>query len=187
MNTLLLLGIEFLAIGTFSVGGGLATVPFLLSMSQRRGWFSPEELTSMVALSQSVPGPIGINLASYTGYTVSGLPGVIVAALALSLPAFITIVFLSKMIRKLRGNRNFEAVFYGLRAASVGLIAAVLLSFCLSTFVTLEGGLLIYWKSLLVFAVIGLCLFLPRIKKLPIPIFLLTAALLGILLRLGET
>ena len=184
MNTLLL-GVEYLAIGAFSVGGGMATVPFLMSLSQRRGWFSLDELTSMVALSQSVPGPIGVNLAAYTGFTVSGIPGAIVAALALTAPAFVTIVFLSKMIRRLRGNQNFEAIFYGLRAASVGLIAAVLLSFSLSTFLAPGGSILIYWKSLLLFLLISLGLFLPRIQKLPIPVFLLAAAFFGVLLRLG--
>ena len=187
MNTLLLLGVEYLAIGAFSVGGGMATVPFLISLSQRRGWFSLDELTSMVALSQSVPGPIGVNLAAYTGFTVSGVPGAVVAALALTIPSFITIVFLSKIIRRLRGNQHFEAVFYGLRAASVGLIAAVLLNFSLSTFLTLGGTVLIHWKSILLFVLISLCLFLPRIQKLPIPVFLFSAALFGVLLRLGGT
>ena len=186
MNTLLLLGVEYLAIGAFSVGGGMATVPFLMSLSQRRGWFSLDELTSMVALSQSVPGPIGVNLAAYTGFTVSGLPGTIVAALALTLPSFLAILFLSKIVRSLRGNRKFEAVFYGLRAASVGLIAAVLLRFCLSTFLPPGVAFPLHWKSLLLFLLISLGLFLPRVRNLPIPVFLLTAALTGVLLQLGD-
>ena len=80
--TLLRLAGEFFCIGLFSVGGGMATVPFLLSLGQRTGWFLPSALTNIIAISEATPGPIGVNMATYVGYTVSGVLGGIFRFLA---------------------------------------------------------------------------------------------------------
>jgi chromate transporter len=71
---------EFFKTGLFSVGGGMATIPFLSRMADKTGWFTQAQLADMVAVSESTPGPIGVNMASYVGFTTAGVPGVIVAA-----------------------------------------------------------------------------------------------------------
>lgn len=115
---------EFFKIGLFAVGGGMATLPFLYDMSDRTGWFTYAQIADMLAVSESTPGPIGINMATYVGYSVGGIPGGVVATLGTILPGIILVLILAKFLEKFRGNRYVEAAFYGLRPASTGLIAA---------------------------------------------------------------
>ena len=121
---------EFLLIGMFSMGGGMATVPFLFDLSQRTAWFSTADLTTMIAISEATPGPIGVNMATYVGYITAGLPGGIVAPLGLTTPAFIIILLVSKIMNTLWQNPKVQGLFYALRPASVGLIAAAAFSVC---------------------------------------------------------
>jgi len=122
--TLLRLFWEFFKIGAFSVGGGMATLPFLYDMSDRLGWFSYDQIADMLAVSESTPGPIGINMATYTGYTTAGILGSIAATLGMILPGIIIVLIVVSALDKFRGNRYVDAAFYGLRPASTGLIAA---------------------------------------------------------------
>lgn len=115
---------NFFMTGLFSVGGGLATLPFLYDMSDRTGWFSHADIANMLAISESTPGAIGINMASYAGYTVAGIPGDIAAAAGLVTPGIIVIVIIARLLDKFRSNKYVDWAFYGLRAASIGLIAA---------------------------------------------------------------
>ena len=184
MLTLVTLCGEFFAIGLFSVGGGMATVPFLLSLSQRRGWFSTEDLANIIAISEATPGPIGVNMATYVGYLTSGFPGAALATLALALPAFLIILLLANVLQKHREHRIAKSLFYGLRPASAGLIAAVFLSLAGATFFALGTTLIVNWKALALFAALSLILALPQTRKLPIPLLLLFAALAGLLLQL---
>lgn len=184
MILFLQLAVEFFSIGLFSVGGGMATVPFLSSLIERTGWLTLSELTSIIAISESTPGPIGVNMATYVGHFAAGIPGAILAAVFLTLPSFLIISLLVRIIEKLRFNHNFQAVFSGLRPASVGLIGAVLLSFCIATFVSTGGSLAFHWKAILLFLALSLCLHLPKVSSLPIPVFLLVSALLGVLFSL---
>lgn len=181
----LLLFVEFFLIGLFSVGGGLATVPFLVSLSERRGWFSLSELTNIIAISEATPGPIGVNISTYVGYTVAGVPGALLATLSLTLPAFLIILLLAKLIGRLRGNPHFEAVFQGLRPAAVGLIAAVLVQLCQSTFLLPTETFALDVKSVLLFVGLSVILFTPYLRKLPVPVVLLLAAVCGIVFRMG--
>ena len=119
-------------IGLFGFGGGYA----MLSLVQdevvvKHGWITEQQFTDIVALSQVTPGPIGINSATYIGYTATGsILGAIVATLAVSLPSFILVMLISMAFSRFRQNRWVEAAFVGIRPASVGLIvsAALLLS-----------------------------------------------------------
>ena len=185
MMTLLKLSAEFLSIGLFSVGGGMATIPFLKSLSERTHWFTLQELSNIIAISETTPGPIGVNMSTYVGFQVFGIPGAILATICLALPSFFIILLLARMIGKLRGSQTFEATFYGLRPASAGLISAVLLSLCIATFFTLNGHIIIHWKSILLFLLLSAGLLLPKVKALPIPVFLLIAAIAGILFHMG--
>ena len=120
----LLLFWEFLKIGLFSVGGGMATLPFLYDLSDCTGWFTHAQLADMLAVSESTPGPVGINMATYVGYTVGGFGGALLATLGVILPGTVIVLIIASMLDKFRGNKYVDAAFYGLRPASTGLIAA---------------------------------------------------------------
>ena len=123
----LLLFLSFFKIGLFAIGGGLATIPFLYELGQKTHWFTTQELTSMIAVSESTPGPIGINMATFTGIQVAGLAGGFVATFGLVLPAFLIILLLEKILRKNRENKWIQAAFKGLRPCIAVLIFSFLL------------------------------------------------------------
>ena len=122
--TVLRLWWEFFKIGMFSVGGGMATLPFLYDMSDRTGWFTYDMIADMLAVSESTPGPIGINMATYTGYVTAGVPGSVAATLGVITPGIIIVLLIVAVLDRFRKNQYVEAAFYGLRPASTGLIAA---------------------------------------------------------------
>jgi len=115
---------EFFKTGLFAVGGGLATLPFLYDMSAKTGWFTQLDLTNMIAVGESTPGPIGVNMATYVGYVTAGIPGGVIATLGLVTPSIIVIMIVAAILKSFRENRYVSSAFYGLRAASTGLIAA---------------------------------------------------------------
>ena len=115
---------EFLKIGLFAVGGGMATLPFLQDLADKTGWYSQSLITDMIAISESTPGPIGINMATYVGCNVAGFLGGVVATMGEILPAIVIVVTVSRYLEKFRGSKLVDAAFYGLRPAVTGLIAA---------------------------------------------------------------
>lgn len=115
---------EFLKIGLFAVGGGMATLPFLQDLAEKTGWYSQALITDMIAISESTPGPIGINMATYVGCNVAGFLGGVVATMGEILPAIVIVVMVSRYLEKFRGSKLVDAAFYGLRPAVTGLIAA---------------------------------------------------------------
>ena len=119
---------EFFKAGLFAVGGGMATLPFLYDMSDKMGWFTYADLANMVAISESTPGPIGINMATYVGYTLRGVPGAATATVGLITPSIIIILIIAKFLQAFKDSPLVDAAFYGLRPASTGLIAAAGLS-----------------------------------------------------------
>lgn len=121
---LLRLFFEFFKTGMFSVGGGMATLPFLYAMSDKTAWFTHAQLADMIAVSESTPGPIGVNMATYVGFTTAGIPGAVVATIGLITPSVIIILIISGFLQQFRQNKYVDAAFYGLRPCSVGLIAA---------------------------------------------------------------
>ncbi len=131
---------EFFKTGLFAVGGGMATIPFLYDMADATGWFTYNDLANMIAVGESTPGPIGVNMATYVGYVTGqhagGLPcailGAVVATLGLITPSVIVILIISAFLKSFRNNRYVESAFYGLRPASTGLISAAGLSVVVS-------------------------------------------------------
>lgn len=121
---LLRLFFEFFKTGLFSVGGGMATLPFLYDISERTGWFSSAQLADMIAVGESTPGPIGVNMATYVGFTTAGITGAVVATLGLVAPSIIIILIIARVLKSFRESKYVDAAFYGLRPCSVGLIAA---------------------------------------------------------------
>lgn len=121
---LLVLIFEFFKIGLFSVGGGLATLPFLYRLAEKYPWFSTAQIPDMIAISESTPGPLGVNMATYAGFQHSGVIGSICATAGLVFPSVVIIILVSKVLEKFRSNKYVEYAFYGLRPAVMGLIGA---------------------------------------------------------------
>ena len=93
---------EFFKTGLFAIGGGLATLPFLYEMSEATGWFTRGDIMNLIAVSESTPGAIGINMSTYVGFITAGLPGAILATLALAAPSVVVIILISIQIWKRR-------------------------------------------------------------------------------------
>jgi len=187
--TLLTLFWEFFKTGLFSIGGGLATLPFLYDMGSRTGWFTSQQVADMLAISESTPGPIGVNMAVYAGFTTAGIWGSTCALLGLVTPSILVILMIASFLKAFRNNRYVTGAFYGLRPASTGLIAAAGLSVAIGCFLNAgawaSGDLisLFRWKALLL-AILAL-LFQHCFKKLH-PVFLIVlCAVFGAVLRLG--
>ena len=122
MEIYLRLYLEFFKTGLFAVGGGMATLPFLKEIGESTGWYTYGDLMNMLAVSESTPGPIGINMATYVGYTVGGIPGAVIATLGEVTPSIIVILIVAAILKSFRDNRYVNSAFYGLRPASTGLI-----------------------------------------------------------------
>ena len=120
--------LEFLKVGFFTVGGGLASFPFLEDMAEKTGWFTTAQLADMIAISESTPGPIGINMATYVGFTTAGIGGAVLASLGFIVPALIIAGTVSRFLKKFSENKFVKGAFYGLRAVSVALICSALVS-----------------------------------------------------------
>lgn len=121
---LLLLCLEFFKTGLLSIGGGLATLPFLYEMADKYPWFTRNQLSDMIAVSESTPGPMGVNMATYAGYTTAGIPGAVLATFSLVLPSIIVVLIVARFLVRFQNSKWVERVLSGLRPASVGLIAA---------------------------------------------------------------
>lgn len=117
--------IEFFKIGLFAIGGGLVTIPFLYNLSEKTNWFSTTQISDMIAISEATPGPLGVNMATYTGFLTNGIIGGITATLGLITPSIIVIIIISKVLDKFGENKIVKKIFYGLRA---GVIALILLA-----------------------------------------------------------
>ncbi len=184
---------EFFKVGLFSVGGGLATLPFLYSLGAKTGWFSTADVANMLAVSESTPGPIGVNMATYVGFDCGGVLGGVVATLGLVTPSVIVIVLIAMALQAFRTNKYVDAAFYTLHPASTGLIAAAGWSVFALVLVNLDAYRVSYqladllqWKNLLLFAVIWVLTNLVKpLKKLHPVVFLALAAVVGIVFRLG--
>lgn len=179
---------EFFKTGLFSVGGGLATLPFIYDMSDKTGWFTYQQIADMVAVAESTPGPIGINMATYVGYTTGGVPGSLIATLGIVTPAIIIILIIATCLRKFRDSQLVNHAFYGLRPASTALIAAAGLSVVLISLVDTAAyqasGMLddlFCWKAIVLAAVIWLLTNVVKLtKKLHPIVFIAGSAVAGI-------
>ena len=190
---LLRLFFEFAKTGLFAVGGGLATIPFLQDLGARTGWFSAADLSTMIAVSESTPGAMGVNMATYVGFTIArvhGIPGIIgaiVATLGLTFPSIVVIVIIAGFLEKFRQSKTVDAVFYGLRPASTALIASAGLTVAMTVLVTVGGAaehaLSIHWPALILAVVVFIAMRYTPLKKLHPILFIAFSAVVGVILQ----
>ena len=182
--TLLFLYARFFQIGLFSIGGGLATLPFLYRLADTQDRLSPEMIGNIQAVAQSLPGAIGVNMAAYTGFQCAGIPGAFIAALGLISPSIIIIIIVAGTLQAFKESRIVKAVFSGLRPAAGGLL-------CAAGFGAVKRSLyngsasdwyeLLRWRECLLLAM--LCFLVFKFKKHPI-IYIAVACIAGAVLRL---
>lgn len=180
---------EFFKTGLFAVGGGMATLPFLYDIADKTGWFTSGQLADMIAVSESTPGPIGVNMATYVGFTTAGIGGAIIATLGLVIPSIIIIIIISYFLKSFRENKYVDAAFYGLRPASTGLIAAAGMTVVTITLLQMDlfkssGKILdlFNWKSLILAIIIYLLSNnIKQTKKLHPVFFIAGSAIVGII------
>ncbi|MBD5118955.1 MAG: chromate transporter [Clostridiales bacterium] len=200
VKTLVLLFLEFCRVGLFSVGGGLATIPFLTDLGERTKWFDPGDLANMIAISESTPGPMGVNMATYVGFhtgslvggPVLGIVGGVVSTLGLIFPSIVIILVIAGFLQKFRQSKAVDGVFYGLRAASVALITAALLQVAKIALmfheVTGNNGTietqLFYWPAVILAVVIFALVKYSPLKKLHPICFIGLAAVAGIIFQM---
>ena len=192
---------EFFKIGLFSVGGGLATIPFLQDLGARTQWFDAGKLADMIAVSESTPGPIGVNMSTYVGYTcgleqgglgpVGGILGSIVGVLGLITPSILVILLVAMFLKKFRASRTVDGIFQGLRPASTGLIAAAGLSVALIALLRTEPRPLAsmdatvpYWPAIAIALVVFGCMRIPKLKNLHPIVYIAAAGLVGVIFKL---
>lgn len=176
--------IEFFKTGLFAIGGGLATLPFLYELSEKTGWFTTTDISNMIAISESTPGPIGINMSTYVGYHTAGLLGGIVTTLSLVLPSIIIIEIISKVLTKFKESKVVKSVFYGIRPASTGLIAAAGLGVFKVAFLATSGTFVFAGINLLAAGIGAVIFILLRTVKLHPLVYIAIAAALGVILKL---
>ncbi len=179
MHTLLVMFLEFFKTGLFAVGGGLATIPFLMDISDKYGWFSQSELANMIAVAESTPGPIGVNTATYAGVTTYGVLGGLIATFGLVLPSYIVIVIVYKVLEKFKENKLTKTVFYGLRPAVAGLITVAAYTL-LET--TVFPDLVLNIKALVMLLVFTLLVL--SYKKLNPILVIVLGAVIGIIFKI---
>lgn len=186
--TFLILFLEFFKIGLFAIGGGLATLPFLYELAGKYPWFDEAMLGNMIAISQSTPGPIGINMATYAGFNAGGILGGIIATVGLVTPSVLIIIMVAHVLNKFKESQVVQSVFYALRPAVTGLIAVAgfavfkISVLSLDRFVQTKSFFdLFNYKALILF--IFLYIVTNKINKHPI-IFIAFGALVGILIGL---
>ena len=185
MITLLRLFWEFFKTGLFAVGGGLATLPFLSDIADKTGWFTHAQLADMVAVAESTPGPIGVNTATYVGFTTAGYPGALIAPLGLVTPSIIIILIIASLLKAFSDNRYVQTIFRLLRPVSVGLITAAGLSVARTSLVNAgHTGLIDFLdvKAVLLFVLLWIFMqYVPKTKAWHPIIFIGISAVHGIM------
>lgn len=186
---------EFFKAGLFAIGGGLATIPFLTDIGARTGWFTSGELANMIAISESTPGPMGVNMATYVGFhtgslaggVAGGILGGVIATLGLVCPSIIVILIIAGFLKKFRESRGVDAVFYGIRPASTALIAAALVEVCaialVNTGAAFGSGEFFHWKAIVLAVAVFVCLQFKPLKKLHPIVFIAASAVVGVLFQ----
>ena len=195
--TFLLLFWEFFKTGLFAIGGGMATIPFLSDMANKHpDWFTQTDLSNMIAVGESTPGPIGVNMATYVGYitgsdygTFGAISGAIIATIGLITPSIIIVLIIAAVLKSFKDNKYVNNAFYGLRPASTGLIATAGIGVIMTTLITVGGTathtIIFNWKGIALAVVIWVLTNLIKKRKGLHPIvFIALSAIVGIILKM---
>lgn len=175
---------EFFRVGLFSIGGGLATIPFLNDLAAKTGWFTTAEITDMIAISEATPGAVGINMATYAGFSTAGVCGAVLATLGLIAPSIIVILIIYFLFQKYQENRVVQGVLRALRPASLALICTAALELIVTTMfdcfrLSPQVHVALSWKRLLLAIALGVLW--KKHRTHPI-LYIVLAAILGALL-----
>lgn len=195
MLLFLKLFLEFFKTGLFAIGGGMATIPFLYEMSDKTGWFTHTDLANMIAVSESTPGPIGVNMATYVGYItgmnaggiVTAVLGAVTATLGLITPSIIVILIVAAFLKRFSQNKYVNSAFYGLRPASTALIAAAGITVVMTNLLPIndiiaKGVTEINFQGLILAAVLWVLMNVVKpTKKLHPIVFIALSAVIGII------
>ena len=189
---------EFFKTGLFAIGGGMATVPFLQAISDKTGWYTAGDLADMIAVSESTPGPLGVNMATYVGYTVGsasngvggGIAGAIITTLGLITPSIVIILIIAYFLKKFRDSRLVNDTLYGLRPASVALITAAGVDIVLIAVLRVDSiyqiaQATLSWKALVLAAAVYVATHVKKLNKLHPIWFIAASALIGVALQMG--
>lgn len=190
---------EFFKTGLFAIGGGMATVPFLQDISTKTGWYTAGQLADMIAVSESTPGPMGVNMATYVGFTVGsqelggplmGVLAAIIATLGLIAPSVIIILIVAYFLKRFRDSQLVDATLYGLRPASVALISAAGVDIVLIAVLRVESiyriaQAALSWKALVLAALVYVGTHIKKLRKLHPIWFIAASAILGVVLQMG--
>ena len=194
MSLYLTLIYEFFKIGLFAAGGGLATLPFLSALADKYPWLTSDMISQMVALSESTPGPLGINMATYAGYMAGystfgspllGVTTAFTATASLVAPSFIIIMIVAKMLDKYKNSSLVNDAFSTLRPAVAGLIAAAawsVIGTTLFNFTASAFGEAFKLPEILLFAFMMVITNVKKLKKLHPLVFIGIAAAAGIIM-----
>ena len=171
----------FLKVGLFAFGGAYGAIPLIRDVVLSYGWLSDEALSYMIAVSESTPGPIMVNLATYVGSTEAGFLGALVATLAVVLPSFIIILLITALLKNAFKNKYVQAVLRGLKPSVIGIVLAMgvymLVKNCL-----MEDTFKMNLRSIVITAVLGIVAVLYKYfskKKMSPIIMILISSLLG--------
>ena len=172
--------LAFLKIGAFTFGGGYAMVPLIQAEVERMGWLTSEELIDFIAVSESTPGPLAVNMATFVGIRTAGVPGALCATLGVCLPSFVIILLVEKFFQKFKESLAVKGAMSGLKPAVIGLIAAAFVS--VSKTVFFSGGISVsvftgidFWIALCIFILTAVLSFKKKVH--PIVLIVLAAAL----------
>ena len=190
---------EFFKTGLFAIGGGLATVPFLQDISAKTGWYTAGQLADMIAVSESTPGPMGVNMATYVGFTVGsqelggpvmGIVAAITATLGLVAPSVIVIMIVAYFLKRFRSSKLVDGALYGLRPASVALISAAGVDIVLIAVLRVDSiyqiaQAALSWKALALAALVYVSTQIKKLKNLHPIWFIAASAVIGVVLKMG--
>ncbi len=185
LSTYLSLCIEFFKTGLFSVGGGLATIPFLKEMAEVYGWFDLDTLSMMIAISESTPGPMGINMATYVGYHTGGILGALLTTLSIVAPSIIVITLIARFLKEFKKIKVVNEIFAGIKPAVIAFIIAAVYDLFISTLFNVDAGLsfdLFNIPCIIIFLVL-LFIYLKKPKIHPI-LIIFVAGLCGVIFSL---
>lgn len=164
---------EFFKIGLFAIGGGLVTVPFLFDLTEHYSWFTASELADMIAVSESTPGPLGVNMATFAGFNAAGVSGAAVSTFGLVLPSVIIIVIIARLLTRFKDNPIVHSVLAGIRPAVIALI-------CMAGWEIVKISMQ-NWIDGVMFVVFFAAFH--KFKKSPI-LYIILGAIVGIILKL---